>query len=208
MFAWVCAGLRPNKQSFASDRPSCMGGTLLSSLGVWGGWVMHPCQGAGEFGCLGEEHHAPSGHGCEGRTIVGWFKEETGQRMELLQFWRIYRSAKFLVSRLCVPHMGFFTFNHGKWKLYFDVFCYVDPWHARTSGPDMRNFSELFGTEMGRRAQPITERQVRVKWRVQFNNRNTMRWEMFRFRCRFKRWYTHCVESPDWFLLLYIYNGT
>jgi hypothetical protein len=29
----------------------------------------------------------------------------------------------------------------------------------RTSGPDMRNFSELFGTEMGRRAQPITERQ-------------------------------------------------
>lgn len=30
---------------------------------------------------------------------------------------------------------------------------------VRTSGPDMRNFSELFGTEMGRRAQPITERQ-------------------------------------------------
>ena len=70
---------------------------------------------------------------------------------------------EILVSRLCVPHMGFFTFNHGKWKLNFDVFCYVDPWHARTSGPDMRNFSELFGTEMGRRAQPITERQVRVK---------------------------------------------
>ena len=119
--------------------------------------------------------------------LLGDSKRRPGRRMELLQFWRIYRSAKFLVSRLCVPHMGFFTFKHGKWKLYFDVFCYVDPWHARTSGPDMRNFSELFGTEMGRRAQPITERQVRVKWRVQFNNRNTMRWEMFHFRCRFKR---------------------
>eukprot|EP00913_Durusdinium_trenchii_P035383 g33112.t1 len=29
----------------------------------------------------------------------------------------------------------------------------------RTSGADMRNFSELFGTELGRRTQPITERQ-------------------------------------------------
>lgn len=198
------AGLRPNtKQSFASDRPSCMGCTLLSSLGVlgWVGWCILARVQA-NLAASGKNTMPQADTDVKVEPLLGDSVRRPGK------VWSCCNFEEFTeVRNLWFPGSVFHTwfFHPQPWKVEVVFWCFLlcrsATWTPKSRIPGMPGpvdqTCEISQSFLGLRwaDEPSPSQNARCelneKWRVQFSNRNSS-----------ERCFVLDVDSKDFNILL------